>query len=113
MSQTLKTWQREAIEKGINFIVLYYDKADGLIFCPTNLEHPFRLGGDYNGCLPTTAGGALSYFKFNPRPGSALVDRVEWFLPFLEMMVRGEDFSLEDLHLETRSVRIIKGEFPW
>ncbi len=105
------TWHTQALEHKINFIVLLYEKAEGFVFSPTNLDYPFRVGGDYDGCVPTTAAYALSYLKigFN----SYFKERVEWFIPFLEKMVQGEDFSLDDLQLETRSVRLIQGDFPW
>jgi hypothetical protein len=105
------TWHLEAIEQGLHFIVLVYEKAEGFVFCPTNLECPFRVGGDYNGNLPTSAEGALNYL--NSHFHSAFHDRIEWFIPFLNKVAQRDDFSLVDLQLETRSVRLIKGPWPW
>jgi hypothetical protein len=111
MDKASATWHREATERGINFIVLIYSKAEGFVFCPTNWEYPFRLQGDYDGSLPTTAEGALSYWHEALHP--AYGDRVAWFIPFLEKIVKGEDFSLDELDLDNRSVRLIKGKWPW
>ncbi|NBD31881.1 MAG: hypothetical protein GVY17_02630 [Cyanobacteria bacterium] len=96
------TWHIQALERKINFIVLLYEKAEGFVFCPTNLDYPFRVGGDYDGCLPTTATHAFSYLKigFN----SYFQARVKWFVPFLEKIVQGENFSLDDLELDNHSV---------
>jgi len=108
---TESTYCSLSFQKWYNFIVLLYEKAEGFVFCPTNLDYPFRVGGDYDGCLPTTAAHALSYLKigFN----SYFKGRVEWFTPFLEKIVQGEDFSLDDLQLDSRSMQLIKGDFPW
>lgn len=104
-------WSREAHERGIDFIVLVYEKAEGFVFCPTNPEALFRVGGDYGGCFPTTAEGARSYLDraFH----DAFRDRITWFLPFLEKIIAGRDFSLDDLDLDNRRARIIEGRWPW
>jgi len=75
---TESTYCSLSFQKWYNFIVLLYEKAEGFVFCPTNLDYPFRVGGDYDGCLPTTAAHALSYLKigFN----SYFQARVEWFV---------------------------------
>ncbi len=111
MQDPSTTWHRDAIDRGIDYIVLTYDKAEGLVFCPTHTDHLFRIGGDYDGAFPVTAEQALAYFQteFNP----VFVDRVQWFIPWLEKITRGEDFSLDDLQLDTRNVRLITGKWPW
>ena len=91
--------------------MLVYEKAEGFVFCPSNLEKPFRVGGDYDGNMPCTARGASDYFDrwFN----QAFLDRVRWFVPFLAKAANGEDFSLDALDLEKRQVRVISGRWPW
>ena len=105
------TCYRQATARGLHYIVLVYEKADGFVFCPTNAERPFRVGGDYDGCLPVSASHGLDYLKHHLR--SPLRERAGWFIPFAEKIVRGEDFSLDDLQLETRTVRLIHGQWPW
>lgn len=105
------TWHTEAVAKGIDYIVVVYGKAEGFVFCPTNLEKPFRVGGDYDGNMATDAKGARYYFDrwFNKH----FLDQVTWFIPFVDKAVRGEDFSLKDLDIEERNLRIISGRWPW
>ena len=107
----LPTWHTDALDKGIDYIVLVYEKAEGFVFCPSNLKYPFRVGGDYDGNLSTTAQGALSHYKsfFN----NAFQDRVDWFIEFVLKVHNGEDFSLRDLEIERRKLRVIKGKWPW
>lgn len=111
MQKPKPTWQRQAEERGIDYIVIVYGKAEGFVFCPSNLEHPFRVGGDYGGSFPTNAEGALSHY--NSYLNQAYTDRIAWFIPFVEKAARGEDFSLDDLGLDSRAVQIIKGRWPW
>lgn len=111
MGDQLPTWHCEAVDQGIDYIVLVYEKAEGFVFCPGNLEKPFRVGGDYDGSWPTTAQGALMHYNgyFN----SAFRDRIEWFIPFVRKVAAGDDFSLLDLHLERHKLRVISGRWPW
>ena len=112
MAASKPTWHREAIRRDIDFIAVVYEKAEGFVFCPTNLEKPFRVGGDYDGSMACDAEGALWYLghHFN----TYFLDRVEWFVPFLHKVVHGDDFSLNDLRLDERPhVRIISGRWPW
>ena len=111
MNQPIPTWHQEAIERGIDYIVIVYEKAEGFVFCPSNLEAPFRVGGDYDGSFPTNATGALDHYLTYINP--AFKDRVSWFIKFVERVVRNEDFSLDDLKLNSHPVRIIKGRWPW
>lgn len=111
MDNAATRWHREATARGLDFIVLVYDKAEGFVFCPTNPDYPFGIGGDYNGCMHTTAAGAQQHVDHGLKP--AYRDRIEWFIPYLRAVVRGEDFSLDDLQLETRKVRLIHGKWPW
>jgi len=104
-------WHREAVDRGLHYIVMVYEKVEGFVFCPTDTEHPFRVGGDYDGCLPVDAAVGLDYLKRSLQ--WAYRERAEWFTPFAERIVRGEDFSLDDLQLETRKVRLIHGRWPW
>lgn len=105
------TWHQQAKEQGIDYIIIVYEKAEGFVFCPRNLEFPFRVGGDYNGSYPTNAQDALDYY--NHYLNKAFTDRLTWFIPFVEKIVHGEDFSLDDLKIDTRSVQVIKGKWPW
>ena len=104
-------WYKQAKEQGIDYIVIVYEKAEGFIFCPSNLEYPFRVGGDYNGNYPTCAQGALTHYTHYLN--KAFTDRLSWFLPFVEKVANDEDFSLDDLELYNHSVRVIKGKWPW
>ena len=111
MNDKLPTWHIEALEQGIDYIVLIYEKAEGFVFCPSNLEKPLRVGGDYDGNMPTTAKGALSHYNgyFN----NSFRDRIEWFIEFVRKIEYGEDFSLKDLEIEKRNLRVISGKWPW
>jgi|GEM_PF-2904670 len=57
------TWHREATAPGLHHIVLVYEKAEDLVFCPTHRDRPFRGGGDDDGHGATTAAGAMSYLN--------------------------------------------------
>ncbi len=111
MKDNLPTWHIEALDQGIDYIVLVYEKAEGFVFCPSNLEMPLRVGGDYDGNCPTTAQGALSHYSgyFN----NAFRDRIEWFIKFVRKIENGEDFSLKELDIEKRKLKVIKGKWPW
>ena len=111
MSSETPRWHREALERHIDWIVLTYSKAEGFVFCPTNLELPFRVGGDYDGSFPVSAEGALRYIERNLHP--AYVDEVVWIAPFIQRIVNDEDFSLDELQLSSRKVRLIRGKWPW
>ncbi len=118
MEKKIPTWHKEAIERGVDFIVLVYHKADGFAFCPSNLKAPFRVEGDYNGSIPTNALGSLRYYEnmlehHNRSRNPDFVDQVSWFIEFLNKIIEKIDFSLDDLKLETREVKIIKGLWPW
>ncbi len=106
MKEYKPTWHKEAKEQGINCIVIVYEKAEGFIFCPSNLEYPFRVGGDYEGNHPANAQDALKHY--NIFLNKAFTDRIAWFIPFVEKVARKEDFSLDALKLDSRSVKIIK-----
>jgi len=105
------TWHSQALERRIDYIVLVYEKAEGFVFCPSNLDQPFRVGGDYGGNWSTTAEGALQHYQgyFN----QAFKQRVAWFIPFVEKVANGRDFSLDDLCIEQRQLRLIQGRWPW
>ena len=105
------TWHQQAEELEIDYIILVYGKAEGFVFCPRNLEKPFRVGGDYDGNWHVTAEGALHHYErfFN----KYFLDRVKWFMPYVKMISEGIDFSLDDLKLDKREVRIIQGSWPW
>ena len=111
MQKSRPTWQRQAEERGIDYIVILYGKAAGFVFCPSNPEYPFRIGGDYDGCHPTDAYGALAHYNSDLQRKYA--DVIGWFMPFAEKIAKGEDFSLDDLALDSRQVRIFKGKWPW
>lgn len=111
MKNSETQWHRQARAQGLHYIVLVYEKAEGFVFCPTDSQRPFRVGGDYEGCFPTNAAGAKHHVDnwLNP----VYRNRVLWFVPFLQAILQGEDFSLADLGLETRRVRLIHGRWPW
>lgn len=107
----IPTWHKEAIERKIDYIVLVYEKAEGFVFCPSNLANPFRVGGDYDGSMEADAAGAIHYFA--SYMNQAFVDKVSWFMDFARKVAANEDFSIDDLDLGKRQVRIISGKWPW
>ena len=111
MNKKSPTWHSEALKQGIDFILVVYGKAEGLVFCPSNLAKPFRIGGDHDGSWATDATGALRHVHgyFNP----AFSEQVVWFIPFIDKVANQVDFSLHDLHIEQRQLRVISGEWPW
>ncbi|HPI96639.1 MAG TPA: hypothetical protein PK055_10850 [Gammaproteobacteria bacterium] len=111
MTERTPTWHKEAKQKEISFIVLVYGKAEGFVFCPDNLEKPFRVGGDYDGNWPVTAQGALRHIDgyFN----NAFRDKIEWFIPFVRKVINNQDFSIRDLKLDKKGLKVIKGKWPW
>ncbi|MBF2054264.1 MAG: hypothetical protein IGS03_12505 [Candidatus Sericytochromatia bacterium] len=111
IKDTIPTWHQEALAQGIDYIVLIYEKAEGFAFCPSRLDTPFRVGGDYDGNFITTAEGALDYYErfFH----KAFIGRIQWFIPYLHKVHAAEDFSLQDLKLKERKLRVIKGRWPW
>ncbi|BDM83718.1 hypothetical protein [Acaryochloris marina] len=111
MTNQKPTWHEEAISKGIDYIVIVYEKAEGFVFCPSNLEYPFRVGGDYDGNFPTNAEGALIHYRDYLNP--AYQERISWFIEFVDKLNRSEDFSLDDLNIESHNLRVIKGRWPW
>ncbi|MBD2392792.1 hypothetical protein H6G11_00790 [Cyanobacterium aponinum FACHB-4101] len=108
---TYPTWYQEAIARGIDFIVIVYEKAEGFVFCPSNLETTFRVGGDYDGSFYTNGEGALRHYYNCLNP--AFEEKIAWFIPFVNKIVNKEDFSLDDLTLNHHPIRIIKGRWPW
>ena len=104
-------WYIEAKEAEIDYILLVYGKAEGFVFCPRNLEKPFRVGGGYDGNWPVSADGAIEYFeKYIHR---AYRDEVRWIIPYAWKIFVGEDFSLDDLKIEQRGLSTISGRWPW
>jgi hypothetical protein len=111
MTENIPTWHQEALEQGIDYIVLVYGKAEGFVFCPSCLEKPFRVGGDYDGNWPVTAEGALDYCQKYLH--SAYRGHILWILKYIENIILEVDFSLSELEIEKRKLRIIKGRWPW
>ena len=111
MTEQIPKWYKEAKQKEISFIVLVYGKAEGFVFCPDNLEKPFRVGGDYDGTWQTDANGALNHYNnyFN----NAFRDKIEWFIPFVRKVINNQDFSIRDLKLDKKGLKVIKGKWPW
>lgn len=105
------TWHKESIERKIDYIVLVYGKAEGFVFCPSNIEKPFLVGGDYGGNFQKDAMGAI--YHFTNYLNQAYVDEVSWFMEFVRKVHLGEDFSLDDIEIEKRSLHIISGSWPW
>ncbi|MCP5425567.1 MAG: hypothetical protein H6970_10940 [Gammaproteobacteria bacterium] len=111
MKETIPTWHKEALERGIDFIVIVYEKAEGFVFCPSDLEKPFRVGGDYDGNWPTNAEGAIEHFE--RYINKAYVNQIRWFMAYVKKVYLGEDFSLKDLKVEQRKLRTLSGRWPW
>jgi hypothetical protein len=111
MTERLPTWHTQALERGIDYIVLVYEKAEGFVFCPSNLEQPFRVGGDYGGNLHTDAEGAI--YHYERYVSDAFKPRIGWFMKYVKKVEQGIDFSLDALKLETRQVQLISGRWPW
>ena len=105
------TWYTEAIEREIDYVVLVYGKAEGFVFCPSNLEKPFRVGGDYDGNMPTTAEGAIEHYT--RWLNQAYIEDVSWFMKFVRKVSANEDFSLNDIEIEERKLLTISGKWPW
>jgi len=111
MENNNPTWHKEAIVQNIDYVVLVYCKAAGFVFCPKNLETPFRVGGDYDGCFPLNAVGALNHYdKYFNR---TYKDDVKWFIKFVHKVRSGVDFSLTELEIEKRNLEVISGHWPW
>lgn len=105
------TWHEQALDEGIDYIVIVYSKAEGFVFCPSNLDLPFRVGGDYGGNFEVTAEGALDHF--NNYLNEAYRDQIAWIIPFVRRVIQQQDFSLDEMKLDDRKVSIIKGRWPW
>jgi hypothetical protein len=91
----LPAWCQEARKRKIKRIVLYYHKADGLMLEPTNPDYPVLIGGDYDGPRPYSAEGALRYLSIpTAEPASS---QLLALIPFLQRMVNGESFGLDEL----------------
>ncbi|GEM_PF-2056190 len=104
------TWHKEAKEQGIDYIILFLTKGEGFVFCPSNLEYPFGMGGTHGGTHPVSVDRILNDLREFFHPGFR--GEIDWFTPFIEKIVEGVDFSLDDLELEKRRVRIISGDWP-
>ena len=104
--RTTPTWHREAVERGIDSIVFFLEQAEGFVWSPSRPEGVFGLGGTHVGTYPVSA--TYVWEQGREQLGDRYLPRIRWFLPFLEKIVQGEDFSLDDLELERRpSVRVI------
>ena len=111
MNKNLPTWHKEALAEGIDYILLVYGKAEGFVFCPSNLELPFRAGGDYGGNWHVSAEGALHYCQNHLH--SAYKKDVLWIVKYIEKIINNQDFSLSALEIDKRNLKIIKGRWPW
>jgi hypothetical protein len=113
MSLNTPKWHIQAIDQGIDYIILVYGKAEGFAFSPSNLEKPFRVGGDYDGNWSVTAEGALDYCQKYLH--KAYKEHVLWFVPYIEKIILEQGFSLSELdkEIQKRNLRIIKGRWPW
>lgn len=109
--KTEPKWHTEAKSQNIDYIILVYGKAEGFVFCPSNLESPFRVGGDYDGNFPVTAKGALEHYS--RYLNKAYRDELRWFIKYVNKVNQDEDFSLSDLEIEKRQLRVISGRWPW
>jgi ankyrin repeat protein len=91
------TWHREALARGIRGYRFYYTKALGLGFDPNDVERPIRVGGDYMGYgYELTAAQGLEEWR-RDFEGTDAGRETRWFLPFLEKLAAGVDFSLDEL----------------
>ncbi|MDX1571626.1 MAG: hypothetical protein R3200_14190 [Xanthomonadales bacterium] len=104
------TWHREALEQNIDYIFVFHDKAEGLIFQPRNLTKPFLIGGDHGGGYPMDAASAIREYENNF--ARRYQRRGAWFLKYMEMVRDGADFSLSDLERERPSLKIKRSGWP-
>jgi len=89
-------WMRAARARGLGLIWLVRGKAEGFAFNPHDLERPILFGGDYDGAWPLTA---LEAFHALPHvvEDTPMLAPVRPFLPFVEKLARGEDFTLAEV----------------
>ncbi|MFC3192733.1 hypothetical protein ACFODZ_00635 [Marinicella sediminis] len=111
MSKTLPTWHCEALDQGLDYVVLVFNHTAGLVFAPAHLKQPFRVGGGYDGNWPVDAQGALEHIR-DDLPKSHR-ESCSWFIPFVQKVHDQQDFSLHDMGLDKRAVRLIRGPWPW
>jgi hypothetical protein len=111
MEKQNPTWYQDAIDQKIDFIVFIYNRIEGFAFCPSNLEKPFHCGGDDLAHGFVTPEIAFNIYNYDM--SRELRDRIFWFAKYIEMVYLEEDFSLKELDLENRDVRVISGKWPW
>lgn len=104
----IPTWHKDAIAQQVQHIIIVYDRAEGLIFKPADLEQPFRIGGTDCGGYPMDAMATLYEYEHNfPKSHQRMA---AWFIPFVEKVANLEDFSLNDLQVEQRSLKMFRSD---
>lgn len=102
------TWHREALARGIRGYRFYYTKALGFGFDPNDVERPIRVGGDYMGYgYELTAAQGLEEWR-RDFEGREAGRQTGWFLPFLERLVAGVDFSLDELEAAGDAITVFR-----
>ena len=87
------TWFRQAQRDAIDHYVFVSDD-EMFGFNPNDVQTPIWTGNDDEGFgWPNTAAQARELLETNRQ----LREQVEWFLPLLDKLERGDDFSLDDL----------------
>lgn len=95
-------WFREAQKRGTPPYVFHLDDDVGFGFDPSDVQTPLRTGGEAEEFgWPNTPAQGLEYFEQNRELRWAL----EWLRPFLDRLVEGEDFSLDELERSRDSAR--------
>lgn len=87
---------REARKAGIRDFCFFYTRAEGFIYRIGTPEIPFLIGGDHDGSYPCSymeARKELDRMLKHPEQGKIL----QWFSPFLDRLLLGEEFSFNDL----------------
>lgn len=98
------TWHREAKAQGLRHIVICSNMSKGLIFAPSDLNYPFLVGGGHQGAMPVSSKLALGYIEENLM--NPFFRQPDWFFSYVVKVNNHIDFSLTDLKLDQRDVRI-------
>lgn len=94
-------WFREAQQRGVDH---YQFVREGMMFGfnPNDVQTPILTGDESEGFgWPNTAQQAMALVADN----RMLREQVDWFVPFLERLAAGVDFSLDDLGARVPQMR--------
>lgn len=92
-------WFREAQRRKNAVFVFHLDDDIGFGFDPNDVQTPLRTGGETEEFgWPNTPAQGLEYFEQHRE----LRWELEWLRPFLDRLVGGEDFSLDELEAARR-----------